>query len=198
MKKIELILGLLGLVGVILGMAAIPGGSILSVLALCGLSVFYFYFSFAVLNGIHGRDIFKKAAYKDIAAADIVSAIGAGIALSIVVIGLLFKVMFWPGGSFMLLAGCLALIIAAIIGGIRLRTSKSAFPARLLKRAVIFGSLGLLCFFLPSNFFLKIKYRQHPEYVKAVEAASANPDDEELQRKANEEHQKLFDDEGVE
>ncbi len=191
MKRTEIILVVCSIVGIALSLSLLPGGNMLSIVAMGLLSCFYFYFGFPLLNGIRGRELFKRSAYKGINALKIVGGIGVGMLLSIIVIGFLFKLMMWPGGSFMIFISSIPIIIIGVIAGVRIGSSESAFSKRLLIRAVIFGGLGIIYFLLPSNSILKLKYRNYPEYVKAVEAASADPDNEALQEKANEELKKI-------
>lgn len=191
MKKTELTLCILSSIGIMLYLLPVPGGSMLTVLALTFLTLLYFFFGFALFNGIRGRDLFKGTTYTGISALKIVGGVGVGMSLSTVVIGILFRVMMWPGGSFMILIGCAPIIIVGIIAGVRASSSNSPFAKRVLVRAVVFGGLGVLCFMVSSITIIKVKYRNHPEYVRAVEEANANPENEALQQKARDEYDKI-------
>jgi hypothetical protein len=191
MKLTEKILGLLALIGIILIIATIPGGNTLTILGLGILSMIYCYFGFAFFNGIRARDIFKKSSYAGIKAIRIVGAIAAGMLLSTVVIGIMFKIMMWAGASAMLLIGFLPILIISIISVIKYSGNKDLYYKRILVRAIIFGGVALFLFLLPSDTILKIRYRCCPDYVNAVIAASNDPDNEALQQKAQEEEDKM-------
>ncbi|MCW4469759.1 hypothetical protein OGH69_12335 [Flavobacterium sp. MFBS3-15] len=191
MKKTELTLCILSAIGIILYLLPVPGGSMLTVLALTLLSLLYFFFGFALFNGIRGRDLFKGTAYTGISALKIVGGVGVGMSLSTVIIGILFRVMMWPGGSFMILIGCAPVIIVCIIAWVRASSSNSPFAKRVLARAAVFGGLGVLCFMVSSITIIKVKYRDYPEYVRAVEQVDADPENEALQQKAQEEYDKM-------
>lgn len=177
--------------GIILIVATIPGGSTFTILGLGLLSMLYFYFGFAFFNGIRARDMFKKSSYKDIKAIRVVGAIAAGMLLSTVVIGIMFKIMMWAGASAMLLIGFLPVLIIGIISVIKYSSNKDSYYKRILLRAVIFGGFALFLFLLPKNTILQIRYRCCPDYVNAVIAASNDPDNEALQQKAQEEEDKM-------
>lgn len=191
MKLTEKILGLFALMGIILIVATIPGGSTFTILGLGLLSMLYFYFGFAFFNGIRARDMFKKSSYKDIKAIRVVGAIAAGMLLSTVVIGIMFKIMMWAGASAMLLIGFLPVLIIGIISVIKYSSNKDSYYKRILLRAVIFGGFALFLFLLPENTILQIRYRCCPDYVNAVIAASNDPDNEALQQKAQKEEDKM-------
>jgi len=65
MKKFELIVGLIAILGAFLKILHIPGGFYIALLAFTTLSMFYYVFGFALFNGIRLRDILKKAAYAE-------------------------------------------------------------------------------------------------------------------------------------
>ncbi len=191
MKKTELALAALSLTGILLYLIPIPGSTALTVFAMLGLSLLYFWLGFALFNNIGGRAIFKKSSYKDVQAVKIIGAIGFGIMLSLLVFGILFKIMMWPGASVMLLLPSMFVTVAAIITGIRMAVSGSLFAKRIFIRAAVFVTLGVVCYMLPFNTFLKIRYRQYPDYIKAAEVAAENPENELLQQKAEEERKKI-------
>ncbi|MBK8807421.1 MAG: hypothetical protein IPO21_12565 [Bacteroidales bacterium] len=96
MKKGEIIIAGLSIIALGLNLLFIQGGGILTVLTLLTLSMLYMYFSFALFNNIELRKIFKKDSYKGISSNRIFGAVGAGLALSMTTIGLLFKFQSWP------------------------------------------------------------------------------------------------------
>jgi len=180
MRRTELIFATLSIIALGLDLLLIPGGGVLTVLTLSTLSMIYFYLGFALFNDIRLRKIFKKDSYKEISSLRILGAVGAGLALSMTTIGLMFKFQSWPGADFNLGAGLLGLLIVTIIGLTKYSKNKSDYYPRIFKRAAIFGGLGLLLFLTPKTSWVELKYRNHPEYVDALKKAMANPNNKEL------------------
>ena len=191
MKKAEIILGAIALIALALNLLLVSGGGVLTVLSLSTLSVLYMYLSFALFNGIRLRHIFKKDSYKGISTMRIVGAILTGLALSMTIIGLLFKFQSWPGATVNLAIGLLGLAIALIVVTIKYSKTKSDYYTKIFKRIAVFGGLGLILIILPKETWLELKYRDHPDYVEAVKKAMSDPDNQELWDKVDEERQRM-------
>jgi len=191
MKKAEIIILTLSIIALGLNILLIPGGGVLTVLTLSTLSVIYMYLGFALFNGIRLRNIFKKDSYKGISTMRIVGAVAAGIALSMTIIGLLFKMQSWPGASFNLGAGLFGLLIVTVIGLVKYSKNKSDFYTKIFKRVAIFGGLGLILLLTPKTSWVELKYRNHPEYVDALKKAMADPDNKKLWDNVETERQKM-------
>lgn len=149
MKKSELVFGLLALVALVLRFFALNGGAQLLIIALTALAVLYFYFGFALLNHIPLRKLFRKESYRSVSTMRIFGAIAAGTALSMVVVGILFKLLRWPGAHEMLLIGLMGLALVFAVAGIRYIGSRAAFYPSLFVRLALFGGVGLLLIMQP-------------------------------------------------
>ncbi len=149
MKKSELLFGLLALLALALRFFALNGGAQLMIIALTALAILYFYFGFALLNHIPFRKIFRKESYRSVSGMRIVGAIAAGTALSQVVIGILFKLLHWPGANDMLLIGLMSLALVSAVAIIRYLGSRAAFYPSLFLRLALFGGVGLLLIMQP-------------------------------------------------
>jgi hypothetical protein len=191
MKKAEIILAILAILALIFNLNLVPGASALTVLSLSALAVLYMYFSFALFNDVRLRNIFKKGTFSEINKMRIFGAAGAGIALAITIIGIMFKVQLWPGAELQLRMGLLALAIVTAIGLFKYLKEKSSFYLRVFKRAAVVGGLGLTLMFSSETAWLEIRYRNHPEYVEAVKKALAKPDNKELWEKVEIERKKI-------
>ncbi len=148
MKKLEIGLIVIFLIGFALKLAAIPGGSPLITLSLGTLSLLYFYFSFALLNGVRFRSLLKKESYREVSTKEIVIAVAAGITLSNVTIGLAFKIQSWPGGQPMVNVGLLLSFIIAAIGVFGYYSTKSPFFVRVLKIVGFWVGIAILTMLL--------------------------------------------------
>ena len=191
MKKAEIIIVTLSIIALAMNLLLVPGGGVLTVLALSTLSIIYFYLGFALFNDIRLRKIFKKDSYKEISSSRILGAVGAGITLSMTTIGLMFKFQSWPGADLNLGVGLFGLLIVTIIGLTKYFKNKSDYYTRIFKRAAIFGGLGLIIMLTPETTLVEFKYRNHPEYVNALKKAMADPDNSELWDNVETERQKM-------
>lgn len=192
MKKGELILIAIALVALLLNILLIPGGGVLTVLSLSSLSMIYFYFGFALFNDIPLRKVFKKESYKEVSSARTVGAVGAGMALSMTIIGIMFKFQAWPGSELNLLVGLLGLVVVLIVGLIKCSKNKSEYYTRIFKRAAIFGGLGLILILTPRTSWIDFRYRNYPDYATALKNSIADPNNDELHNKVEEEWQKMY------
>ena len=184
MKKAEIILAILALIGILLSVLHIPGGNILTVLTMTILSMVYFCLSFALLNGLGFRGMIKNDNYKAISALRMVGAVLSGIVFSIAIIGILFRWMMWPGAGAMLLVSIPGFLIMLIIVLIKYFTKKELFYRNMLIRIVIIG-IPLLILFANSSLVRNIRYSDNPELLQAIEEAEQNPEDESLWRKVD-------------
>jgi hypothetical protein len=193
MKKTEIILIGIFIIGVLLMLFSFPGQGILMVLGLGILAIIYTFFGFALLNNIRLRNIFKKDNYQDISTARILGSIIAGLSLAIALNGILFKLMFWPASNLLLIDGIVFLMIITIVGAIKYTKNKSAFYPKLFKRTITISMLALFLLLLPSEKLVNIKYRNNPKYAKALLDSWANPENIEYQKRFKEERDKMED-----
>jgi hypothetical protein len=192
MKKAEIIIGIVALLAIIMNLLLFVGATILIVLSLSLLSCFYMYLSFALFNGVQLSNITNKESYTGIGAPRIIGAIGAGLALSLTVIGILFKFQSYPGATFNLSVGLISLAVVTIVGLVKYFKTKSAFYTGIFKRVAIFGLFGLTLLYTPRTTIIDFKYRNHPAYLNALKQAMANPDNKEMGEKADEEREILY------
>jgi len=149
MRKLEIILSILALIGIILQLSGIPGGAILLILSLTILAVLYYPFGFIVLNNIRVRKIFSAGSYRGLSALRILGTIGIGMALSTVCLGIVFKLETYPGAGYIQIIGLVSLIILAVPAVIRYTQTRDKHYWRLLLRTLIFGVTGIIIAFIP-------------------------------------------------
>jgi hypothetical protein len=188
MRKLEIILGAIALMGLIMKFFLIPGGSALFVPALMLLATVYYLLGFALFNNIRFRGIFKKESYKGISAMHIIGAICTGFVLSVICVGILFKVQHYPGYVTYLIVGLIAVGIILIMSLLRFFKNRSPYYKQIFLRIAIWGILGLSLLVISESAMVRIQFRNHPDYIKAFEAYKANPQDEELKNKMDVEY----------
>lgn len=126
MKQTERVLIVLAVIGLIMKLSLIAGGAILLVLAISALACFY-YLGFALFNDIRLRHIFKKASYANASPGRIIGAIGASFGLSGMLVGILFRLQFWPGAAINLLAGIVLTAILLLVALVKLMTTPAPY-----------------------------------------------------------------------
>jgi uncharacterized membrane protein len=122
------------------------------------------------------RQVFRKKSYKGITALRIIGAIGAGMGLGAICVGLLFKFAQWKGANTNLYAGLIITLFVLIIALFRFFKNSSDFYKQIFMRIAIIGGLGLLLSFVSDLTIIKIQYRKHPEYIKTYEEYLKDPD----------------------
>ena len=191
MKKAEIVIVVLCITAVILNFMLVPGGVLFTVLTFMLLSILYFNLGFALFNGIRLRNIFKKESYVGIKASRMIGCIGTGMALSLLIVGLLFKLLSWPGSFVNLMAGLFFVAVVLIISIIKLVTSKSSFYKWIIIRCVVLFTIGFICINLRPYAIMDFKYRNHPAFLAAFKAREADPGNPELEEKLEAERMRI-------
>ncbi|MEO0471928.1 MAG: hypothetical protein AAF206_20040 [Bacteroidota bacterium] len=190
MKHLERITGLFALATLILRLFDGPKFSLPMLGTMLLLSFMHFYLSIGLFNGIRLRQLFDKTQYIDLSRGQIIASIVAGLGLTAITLGVLFKLMYWPGSNELILAGGFLLLGPLIFS--LLNFQKIAFTAKsILIRAVLIGGVGLSIFFTPKDTLLSMLYRDHPGYVEAFKNAMAEPENAALWEKLREEQKKM-------
>jgi len=180
MKKIEIGIFIILALGMLLRIIQLPGSGIFFVLGWSLLSIFYFYLSFAYLNNVGLRRLFKRESYSGIGASQILLGVAAGIALSILCIGCLFKMQFWPGADTNLLVGLVLTALVLIPISIQVAKNQMAVFKRALNRLVFFGAVGLFLFLISPDKLVELYYWSNSEYAEVYKAWLKDQDNEEL------------------
>jgi hypothetical protein len=191
MKQTEKILALIFVMALALKFMNVPGTSILLTYSLTFLAIIYFYFGFALLNGIRLRKIFKKDSYQGVSVLRIIGAIGLGMIFSLLVLAILFKIQHWLGSSLYFKVGLTFLLIAIIIALFKFLKSKQAFYKNALIRSLIIISISIFFFVIPGYWISAIQFRNYPELVKATKALDKDPTNAALLKNYRTEYDKM-------
>jgi hypothetical protein len=182
MKVLEKILALSVVVSLTLKFALIPGGDTLVFVALTTLACIYFPLGFFLFNHIRIRRIAKEDQFKNLSPQKIIFAVIAGMGLSVICTGMVFKFLRLIGANEMLVIGTaitFVVFIIALIGTLKTQDTYSKF---ILTRAAIIGSFGIILLVLSPLSIVKLQYRNYPAYVKAYENYLSDPGNVEFQR----------------
>lgn len=165
MKRFEIIIAIFSVIAVALKFLHVPGAMILTFTFFLIYSMFYYIFSFALLNNIRVRDIFKIEAYKGINWKRIVGAVGVGYSLSLVILGICFRLLPLSGANIILLIGLSDLFIIAVVAIIKYVKTRSKFYVGILTRIAIIGGIGLSLLILS---FMGIKFTNTEEQKNEI------------------------------
>lgn len=191
MKRTELIMAAVALIALVLNLMLIPGSTSVLTLTLLLFTVFYLVFGFAILNGIGLKTIFRKESYRGISGLRIVLAVLLGYGLASASAGVLFGLQNMEGAGIMLTSSLLQLIFFSLLVLIEFLISKSDFYKRTLPRIAVWGGLVLVLSILPTDAILEFKYRNYPEYLEALKNERADPGNQQLRYKTDQEWQKM-------
>lgn len=183
MKTLEWILcGIAGWL-IVLNTSGVRGTSTALVLALAALACFYMIagFSFYAEGNIHGFPEFiaKTARYRT----KRIWVLVCCMALALCITGILYKLMFWRGAGNLLVSGIAATVLL-MLGFFRMKKSTDwpVFRKMLLRLLVVF-LIAAVIFEIPDAALVDAKFRNYPEYAKALKASLADPDNQELNEK---------------
>jgi hypothetical protein len=183
MKLLEKITFAFSLIGIVLKLLLIRSGNPTLIISASLLSSIYFYFGFALVNGVGFRAMFKKASYAAISGIRIVAGIGLGVFLSIVVIGSLFKLQIWMGSIEMITIGSTGLLVtvlaASVVFLIKRKTLDAFYRGIFLRGAVAF-IFAFIIFAIPARSLIRIYHRNNPAYAELMIKALENPQDKEM------------------
>jgi hypothetical protein len=195
MRLAEIILGALCVLSVILKCFFIPGSPVLAVFSFTLLSVYYFVFTLPACTGIQMKDLFKKESYNNAGekfSFILIVAVPTGLALSAIIMGLLFVIQLWPMALVQIQQGIVLMAIALVIAVVRYGMTRSDFYLPVFKRMLVIGGIGLFFLLMPANTWLRIQYRNYPEYIEAMEALWKDPENVQLQENLSKEYEKIW------
>jgi putative Mn2+ efflux pump MntP len=153
MKKFEMILIIGAIIGLLLVLFNTPLDSLIVSAFFITLGSLYFYFSFALLNNIPLRKIFKADSYKGIGLWRILIAIGAGLALSILTIGFMFSILSYPMAETFVVVGIVLATVIIVLALIKNAQGKDQFYRNIILRSFIFLILAIIFLLLPGHIF---------------------------------------------
>ncbi len=192
MRIVEKALCILAVIGYIFLVLFWKGGAPIIAVSLLVLSFLYLFFSFALLNGIKLRAIFRKDSYTNIPSLHIVGAALTGYVFFQTCMGLIFGTLIWTGYKIFLIMG-FALCFIVLVVSAAYRNRDRVYYKRILTRVIPLLSICLfLLLFSPRSFFLEMRYRSHPALIEAQEQSWKDPSNRGLRNKASDEWRKIY------
>ena len=150
MKKTELLLGIITTIAIILRFMEIPYAGFLMTISLTTLAFFYFAFGLILfINEINFKDVFKKETFKHISKLRILGTFATGFSISLIIIGMLFKLGGYSPTNIVLVFGLILALIIMSISTIKFLKAKTDFYRQILSRIILVGGVGLIMLSLP-------------------------------------------------
>jgi hypothetical protein len=168
MRVTEKVFIVMGLIALAMKLGSVPGNGVLITLSVCLLASFYIILGFALFNGIGFRGLFKANSYRGVRITRFLFGTVTGFTLTNMLVGILFKVQYWPGAETVLIGGISAGILVTIIAATRFFMTRSATAVRVLQRAVPILIFAAVLFYTPSTGLLKIFKVTDPEIEREI------------------------------
>jgi hypothetical protein len=177
MKKTEKIFGILILLIIILKFNLIPGTGILLVVTSLLTFVMYSVFGLSIIYKLRLSEMFESKSYSEISKFQLFISVLSSFSLAILTLGNLFKLQFWPGANSVLLLGLAISFICIFISYIKFNKSNFNLFKNYIYRFLLIGTLSIVLLSLSIEKIEKIRFRNHPLYLKAYDNFLKNPND---------------------
>lgn len=183
MRKAELIAAGLIIVGFLLRLLHVDFGGAIMFIGLVVLAFVYFPMGFAFFNLVRLKDSHKKESYNEVNTKRFYGAIVVGLALALVIVGSMFQLLLWPGGTLILEFGLAFTALAFIDAVFYYFRSKVPYYIRTMTRIAIIGFMGLVVYAVPQSQFVDMYHGNNPEYAELKKQYLDNPDDENIKER---------------
>jgi hypothetical protein len=171
--RTEKITSLIFIIGLLFKFFNIPGSSLVLILSLSVMAIIYFPVGFFFFSD------------KTIKNQNLPLSIVSGFFLSIIPIGMLFKLQYWPGGQINLLIGSISasvILIVTLFLNSKAKENLKTYYKNMILRTAILIILSASLYFIPSTTLIKLQYRNEPEFAKIKTLYYANPNNEEYRK----------------
>lgn len=174
--KTEKTLAAIAFLGLILKFAQLPGSGVLLLVSFGGVAMVCF----------PGAVYFFSE--KEIKQQNIALSIVGGFFLALVPIGILFKVMYWPGAAVNLLVGLVASHVVLVI--VYVQRAKAEIDLDRYYRSMLFRTLfwcvlAYLFYFTPTASLIQLQHSDDPELARLKIQHFAHPENEEYSLQYN-------------
>jgi len=177
MKLVEIILIVFTIIGLIFKLMHLPLAGLILTISLMSLAMFYgISVIYKVATSVGNNTLSQTA--KNSIPLSVVSSMFLGI----LIIGILFKLMFWPMSGIMLLFGIMGTTVIFIVTLILFFTKKDLKPfcKELLIRVGSWLFVGILLYSTSTETLIKIQYRDDPELARLIINANKTFDEKDF------------------
>lgn len=178
MLKAEKILISIVLIALVMRYTGTGGGVVLLITGMSALAVFY-YLAPLLFNGIRLRSTFKSGSFDGVPLAAFIAAFLAGGGLAVTLLGVLFKLQFWPGAERLLYAGIGLTAVSSLAAYLISRKYGIGLWRRAAARVLPALCAGLLLLLISSETLADLTYSD-PEKAELLKLLLKDPDNEAL------------------
>ena len=183
MRKSEIIISSIVLIALVMKLLMMAGADFVLLFSLTTLSAYYFLFGLPITLGVPVKMALRGGSYKGISALALIGGFAMGWSLASILIGILFKLLFLPGATFMLFVGLLLSFVNLLVVLVKYIRSADAYLQKAIARLAIIGSLGLFFYLTPQEGLVDILYFRNPEYARLYKEYLQDPDNKEIKEK---------------
>lgn len=187
MKKAEKILIVLFILGQIMRLTYLSGGTFISILSGTLLAIFYLILSVPLISELNFKHLFSKNHQHE--KYQILLTFFLGVSFFICTMGILFKLQIFTEANPVLLVGILSLVGSFTVFFIKWR--KAPIYRAAIIRIVIFAAASGVLLITPAKFMVDLYFHRYPGYANALKEQLDNPHDEEIRWKVLEEKEKI-------
>lgn len=178
MLKTEKILIAITLIALVMRFSGVADSSFLLITGMSTLALFY-YLAPLLFNGIRLSNTFKRGSLEKVPIAAFIAAFFVGGGLAAALLGILFKLQFWPGARNMLFAGIGVTVLSSLAAYFISRKHGIGLWHRASARILPFTAFGLLLLSVSSETLADLTYSD-PEKAELLKQVLRDPDNEAL------------------
>ena len=187
MKKTEKILIVLFILGQIMRLTYLSGGTFISIFSGTLLATFYLILSVPLMSGLNFKHLFSKN--HQIKKYQIRLTFFLGISFCICTMGILFKLQIFTEANLFLFVGMLFLTGSSTLFVIKCRKARIYQDA--IVRIISFAAVSGLLLIIPFKSMVDLYFNKYPDYANALKEQLDNPHDDEIRWKVLEEREKI-------
>lgn len=174
MKRFEQICYLIAILGIVLKVLKIPGGNILFVFTLLAVSILYYIFGFLLFNNIKLRHIFKSKSYSHTTLIRTFGAVFAGMVLSLLLVGILFRVQHWPGSEINIQIGWFSGALLLIVSLYKYLKTKDDIYIQVLQRVIVLIIISVIVYISIDNATNNRQIEKQPNTEECTDTVKAD------------------------
>ena len=197
-NKLQLFLLLLFAAAFVFKYLHLTGADILLLTSTGVASIYYYGFTTFDLLNISTRKIFSRSSYQGYSPVLILGCVITGWDYSVLILGILFKILLIPGNTQLLVPGLVFLTLMTITAFFTVRKTIPAVFDRFMKRTLIISGFALIAHVIPAEKLIDLYWSEYPDYSELRKELYHNPQDTALQRQAEVEFRNISESTGQE
>lgn len=169
MKKLnitifEYVMVSLFFIGLVFKMKHYPGQTMLIILSLLPLGIYYFLFAFKAFFNLPIGKFLKSTQFSN---NQKTFGFATGFGLLVALLGVIFHIQIYPGAKTMLQLGIMILSISSILAYVKYAKTKGTFYLRVLARSGIILIVALALVSIRTSVWIELSHKDDPEMLEA-------------------------------